>query len=48
MNLEYMKVSLFEIGYKKRHNIIFYQYFSKYSNFLDAPVYIYIYIYIYI
>ncbi len=41
MNLEYMKVSLFEISYKKKelfHYILF---------FLDAPVCVYIYIYIY-
>ncbi len=32
MNLKYMKVSLFEISYKKKWT------FSPYSNFLDVPV----------
>ncbi len=32
MNLKYMKVSLFELSYKKKEKI------SPYSNFLDVPV----------
>ncbi len=32
MNLKYIKVSLFEISYKKKIT------FSPYSNFLDVPV----------
>ncbi len=41
MNLENMKVSLFEINYNKNNFFII-------IFFLDAPVYVYIYIYIYI
>ncbi len=43
MNLEYMKLSLFEISYKKNN------FFRDIQVFLDAPVYIYtVYICIYI
>ncbi len=38
MNLEFIEVSVFEMLPKKN--------FSRYSNFLDAPVYSYSYIYI--